>query len=522
VVHVASHGTITSVPSGIDCGTSCSALFFDAVALTATVADPPHAFFGGWSDPCGMDPTCALPDGDSVTLDARFEVISPTVTVTIAGPGRGYVLVSAGGLVTTCTHSCTRPLYPLDAVALYAFTPSTFTGWTGACTGSTRACDLGSIDDDLAVTATFDRDEHEVATVLPRAPAIGLALAPDGDVVVADADGVTRLHPDGTVAWTTPIAGGASDLATDTAGDVFGRSGSGLFALSAAGAPTWTRTFAAVGVAHLSMESSVAASPDGTVIAVLTSDGAHVVDDHGDDRFVATGLSAEGVAVAPDGTVGIAIPSTAYPEQVEVVRYSAAGAALVALDPLPGDYDVSIEYDSASDLCAAVTGFGGALVSRFAPDLGNVFTSGERTGAAFNVAAAIGSDGADDVIYLREGGLGGRRGYQLEVFSPTGAITWTHTRPGTDADYEGVTVSCRGSRSSRCPERAAAAPGGGELLARAGASPAGRGRARRARCRRRARWPALALAALAPRLPQEHCRRTSNRAFRCSIRVADD
>ena len=56
------------------------------------------------------------------------------------------------------------------------------------------------------------------------------------------------------------------------------------------GVPTWTRAFAAVSQLGGSLDSGVAVSPDGSVVAVLTATSAHVLDGSGADRFTVTGL----------------------------------------------------------------------------------------------------------------------------------------------------------------------------------------------------------------------------------------
>ena len=430
-------GTIASAPSGIDCGTTCSGLFFGAVTLTAVVADPAYSF--AWGEPCGIDPSCTLPDGDSLTIDAHFDTIAPRITIVIDGSAGGFVVVPPLG---TCTASCTIDVFPGMPVVLYAFTPSIFNGWAGACSGTAPSCDLGAVYGNLAVTVTFDRAEREVATLFPPATVTGLAMAPDGDVMFADATGVTKLSPAGAVAWTTPIAGGALDLASDATGDVFGRGGPGLFALSGTGAIAWTRAFATVDTAGLAFQSAVAASPDGTVIAVLTPGGVHVVDGSGVDRFVVDGVGAASVAVAPDGTVATAGPSRDYPSQVEVDRYTAAGTPLATLDPLPGAYEASIAYDAQGYLCDAVTGYGGVAVARTAPDLSNVFAYFEHVTGQGTLPAAIVSDAALDVIFLRGGySYVGVSDLQLQVFSPTGTLLWNHAENASNGGADGLTVT---------------------------------------------------------------------------------
>ncbi|HEX7841865.1 MAG TPA: hypothetical protein VF469_30555, partial [Kofleriaceae bacterium] len=426
-------GRVTSVPPGIDCGTRCTGLFTGPVALTAS-PDTGH-FFTSWGLACSAQATCALPaQGPSVQLTAMFQ--PPTarrIDITIAGAAPGFVYVAESdpfSATLLCTSSCTTYVAPGTDVTLYGFTPSTFGGWTGACEVTTHDCNLGTVIADRAATVTFDRDEREVATIFPRETVTGLAMTPDGNVVVADAIGVSKLTLSGDVVWTTPIAGGAHDLASDAAGKIYGAGGPGLFALSPAGAILWTRAIAVAPHLGQSFQSTVAVSPDGSVIAAHTTDGAHVVDGSGADRFTRTGLTADGLAVAPDGTVAIGTESESVPGLLDAVRFDASGAPLATLSPLPGDTDASLVYDAQNFLCAQTTQGGFAHVSRIAPDLTPAFTSSERTGFAVPPPAGIVIDSSGEVVAVRgndESSLTAT-GLFIEVRSPTGAVTWTHRK----------------------------------------------------------------------------------------------
>jgi hypothetical protein len=89
------------------------------------------------------------------------------VDLTIAGTGAGSVLIEQGA--TSCNTNCSTLFDPYTAVTLKATKDqfSIFKGWTGACTAESGDCDL-YMDDDKAVTATFDTDkEHSVRIDLP-------------------------------------------------------------------------------------------------------------------------------------------------------------------------------------------------------------------------------------------------------------------------------------------------------------------------------------------------------------------
>ncbi|MBF0536980.1 MAG: DUF1566 domain-containing protein [Nitrospirae bacterium] len=103
-------GTVTSSPSGIDCGSTCSALFAvgTSVTLTATASD--NSTFSGWGGDCsGTSSTCPLTMSATKSVTATFTpscnfAITPTSkTFTLSG-GSDNVTVTA---VTGCTWSAT-------------------------------------------------------------------------------------------------------------------------------------------------------------------------------------------------------------------------------------------------------------------------------------------------------------------------------------------------------------------------------------------------------------------------------
>jgi hypothetical protein len=112
------------------------------------------------------------------------------VDLTIAGTGDGSALMEQGG--TACNTNCLTLFDPYTAVTLKATKDqySLFKGWSGACTAPSGDCDL-YMDDDKAVTATFDTDkEHSVRIDLPEIkhyPSIldAYSSAATGDIIKA-------------------------------------------------------------------------------------------------------------------------------------------------------------------------------------------------------------------------------------------------------------------------------------------------------------------------------------------------
>ena len=150
-------GTVTSSPAGIACGTDCSEPYNlgTVVALTATAGA--NSVFSGWSGACTGSGGCSVTMDAAKSVTATFTTtVVPTrlLTVTTAGSGVGTVSSSPTGIA--CGADCSEP-YNLNTVVTLTATPSAdsvFSGWTGACSGSSVTCNL-TMDAAKSVTATF-------------------------------------------------------------------------------------------------------------------------------------------------------------------------------------------------------------------------------------------------------------------------------------------------------------------------------------------------------------------------------
>ncbi len=153
-------GTVTSSPAGITCGADCSEPYNLGTVVTLTATPAVNSVFSGWSGACsGASPTCDVTMDVAKSVTASFTtMVVPTrlLTVTTAGTGGGTVTSSPAGI--SCGADCSEP-YNLNTVVTLTAAPSAdsvFSSWTGACSGSSAACNV-TMDAAKSVTANFTR-----------------------------------------------------------------------------------------------------------------------------------------------------------------------------------------------------------------------------------------------------------------------------------------------------------------------------------------------------------------------------
>ncbi len=145
-------GTVTA--TGISCGADCNETYTAGQMVTLTAAPATGSTFTGWTGGgCTGTATCTVTMTAATTVTATFTLQQFALAVTKGGNGGGTVVSNPTGIA--CGADCAENYNYNTMVALTATpsTGSTFTGWSGACTG-TGPC-MVTMTQGRTVTASF-------------------------------------------------------------------------------------------------------------------------------------------------------------------------------------------------------------------------------------------------------------------------------------------------------------------------------------------------------------------------------
>ena len=158
-------GTVTSNPSGINCGTTCSASFGIGTSVTLTATPSTGSTFADWSGACSGTGTCAVTLTANTSVTATFNLTASGILLTVqsAGTGAGTVTSSPSGI--NCPQTCAASFTKGTNVVLTAApaTGTTFAGWSGLCTGLTT-CNL-TLNASTTATATFETGTANITSL---------------------------------------------------------------------------------------------------------------------------------------------------------------------------------------------------------------------------------------------------------------------------------------------------------------------------------------------------------------------
>ncbi len=174
-------GTISSAPSGIACGSACSAGFNLVTGVTLTAAANPGSIFTGWGGACSGTSTCTIPGTANTAVTATF-MLTSVLSVTKAGTGTGVVTTAPTGI--TCGATCSASFLTGNSVTLTAAAASgsTFSGWSGGGCSGTSTCVM-TLGANTSVTANF--------TLLPTTSMLSATKSGTGTgIVVSTPSGI--------------------------------------------------------------------------------------------------------------------------------------------------------------------------------------------------------------------------------------------------------------------------------------------------------------------------------------------
>jgi hypothetical protein len=181
VTHAGSgSGTIASAPAGISCSSgTCAAAFNEGASVTLTATATVGSVFAGWSGACSGAGAATLTISAAAACTATFTPDSNSLSVTLAGSGTGSVVSTPAGI--SCSAGICAAVFVSGTSVTLTAAPnagSTFTGWSGACSG-TGSVTL-TINAATACTATFAPITQTLSVTLTGAGTGTVTSAPAG------------------------------------------------------------------------------------------------------------------------------------------------------------------------------------------------------------------------------------------------------------------------------------------------------------------------------------------------------
>ncbi len=134
------NGTVTSSPSGIACGGTCTYTYAADTSVTLTATPNATSTFTGWSGGgCSGTGSCVVSMSDATSVTATFAPITYALNVSKSGGGTGNITSSPSGIA--CGSTCSYSFDSGTSVTLTAFaTVGVFAGWSGGGCSGTGTC----------------------------------------------------------------------------------------------------------------------------------------------------------------------------------------------------------------------------------------------------------------------------------------------------------------------------------------------------------------------------------------------
>ena len=201
-------GTVTSSPSGISCGSTCSASFISGTQVTLNETPASGWAFAGWGGACSGTGSCVVAMSAAENVSVTFTQNSYTLSISVSGSGS--LTSSPSGI--SCPSACSASYASGTGVTLTA-TPATgwiVSGWGGSCTsnGTSPTCNVTmNAAENVSVTFTANGGGGQSGTKLYVNPETG-----------ADTGSCAQTAPCQTLNFTLAQATAGSVIEIETGG----------------------------------------------------------------------------------------------------------------------------------------------------------------------------------------------------------------------------------------------------------------------------------------------------------------
>jgi Tol biopolymer transport system component len=267
----AGSGTITSVPGGINCGSTCSSSYLFNTIVTLTAAPASGSAFTGWSGSgCSGTGTCTVTMSAVQSVTADFRLNAYTLSVSKTGTGSGTVTSSPAGIDCGATCSASFNYNASVTLNVTAASGSTFTGWSGSGCYGTGTCTV-TMSAARTMAANFTLGPVYLLTVSKIGTGSGtITSSPAGMICgpvcayafAADTSIILTAKPASTLSYFTGWSGS-------------GCSGTGTCKVTMSAAKSVTASFNTA-ITRVSVDSSGTQGNGGSLRASISVDGRYV------------------------------------------------------------------------------------------------------------------------------------------------------------------------------------------------------------------------------------------------------
>jgi uncharacterized repeat protein (TIGR02543 family) len=200
---ISGNGMVTSTDGFISCPGMCSHLYPVNTQVTLNAAPASGLTFTGWSGACTGTGSCNVTVTQNLSVTATFSQLNYVLTVSTNGSGS----VTSKDSDINCPGVCGYSYSDGTQVTLNATqaTGWSFTGWSGACSG-TGSCNV-TMTQDLSVAATFTQNQGFYSLTVSTGGA-GTVTSKDGFIICPGTCSHTYQANSQVTLNATPTPGG--------------------------------------------------------------------------------------------------------------------------------------------------------------------------------------------------------------------------------------------------------------------------------------------------------------------------